>query len=88
MILSAPDEAKLDAAAREIAAAAPAADGVAVFGPAEPALGVVRGRWRRRFLVQADRNVDVSAYMRAWRSRFKAPAAVRVVIDIDPYSFL
>ena len=88
MILSAPDEAKLKAAARAIAAAAPAADGVSVFGPAEPALGVVRGRWRRRFLVQAEKNVDVSAYMRAWRGRFKPPTAVRVVIDIDPYSFL
>ncbi|MEO1039193.1 MAG: primosomal protein N' [Pseudomonadota bacterium] len=88
IILSAPDEARLEAAAREIAAAAPASDGVSVFGPAEPPLGVVRGRWRRRFLVQAERKVDISAYMRAWRGRFKTPSAVRVTIDIDPYSFL
>ncbi|MGJ3232077.1 MAG: primosomal protein N' [Oceanicaulis sp.] len=88
MILSAPDPHVLDDAARAIAKAAPAAEGVEVFGPAEPPLGVVRGRWRRRFLVQADRKVDVSAYMRAWTSRIKPPAAVRVSVDIEPYSFL
>ncbi len=88
MILSAPDAGLVDSAARDIAAAAPAAAGVQVFGPAEPPLGVVRGRWRRRFLVQAERNVDVSAYMRAWTARIKPPSAVRVSVDIEPYSFL
>lgn len=88
MILSAPDPQVLDDAARAIAKAAPAAEGVEVFGPAEPPLGVIRGRWRRRFLVQADRKVDVSAYMRAWTARIKPPAAVRVSVDIEPYSFL
>ncbi len=88
MILSGPDPQILDDAARAIAKAAPAAEGVEVFGPAEPALGVVRGRYRRRFLVQADKNVDVSAYMRAWTARIKPPSAVRVTVDIEPYSFL
>ncbi len=88
MILSAPDAALVDSAAKDIAAAAPVAEGVQVFGPAEPPLGVVRGRWRRRFLVQAERNVDVSAYMRAWTARIKPPSAVRVSVDIEPYSFL
>lgn len=88
LILSAPDAALVDRAARDIASAAPVADGVQVFGPAEAPLGVVRGRWRRRFLVQADRNVDVSAYMRAWSKRIKPPSSVRVSVDIEPYSFL
>ena len=88
LVLSAPDEAKANEAGRAIAAAAPLADGVQVFGPADAPLSVVRGRWRKRFLVQADKGVDLSAYMRAWRARFRAPNAVRVAIDIDPYSFL
>ncbi|PWE18228.1 primosomal protein N' [Marinicauda salina] len=88
LILSGPDPATLDRAAKEIAAAAPLAEGVEVFGPAEPPLGVVRGRWRRRFLVQADRQVDVSAYMRAWAERFKTPSSIRASIDIEPHSFL
>ncbi len=88
LILSAPDEKLADDAARMIAAAAPLADGVQVLGPAEAPLAVVRGRWRRRFLIQAEKGVDVSAYMRAWTERFRAPSAVRVSVDIEPHSFL
>lgn len=88
MILSGPDPEALETIARAIAAAAPLADGVEVFGPADPPLGVVRGRWRKRFLVQADRQVDISAYMRAWTQRFRTPPSIRVNVDIEPYSFL
>ena len=88
LIVSAPDAGLVEAACRTIAAAAPSADGVDVFGPAEPPLAVIRGRWRRRFLVQADRSVDMSAFMRAWTERFKTPSNVRVTVDIEPYSFL
>jgi primosomal protein N' (replication factor Y) len=38
--------------------------------------------------VRADRAVDLSAYMATWRARVRPPAAIRVAIDIDPYSFL
>ncbi|KAA5803646.1 primosomal protein N' [Alkalicaulis satelles] len=88
LILSGPDPEALETISRSIAAAAPLADGVEVFGPADPPLSVVRGRWRKRFLVQAGRQVDISAYMRAWASRFKTPPSIRVSLDIEPYSFL
>lgn len=88
LIVSGPEPQQLDEACTHIARAAPLADDVEVFGPAEAPLGVVRGRYRRRFLVQAKKTVDVSAYMRAWMGRIKPPSAVRVVLDIEPYSFL
>jgi primosomal protein N' (replication factor Y) len=49
---------------------------------------MVRGWRRRRFIAQAGRAIDLSAFMGAWRAAFKVPASVRVTIDIDPYSFL
>lgn len=88
LVLSGPDPARLEETAREIAAAAPLAEGVEVFGPADAPLAVIRGRWRKRFLVQAGRKVDVSAYMRAWMARVKIPSAIRASVDIEPYSFL
>ncbi|WP_445928942.1 primosomal protein N' [Marinicauda pacifica] len=88
LILSGPEPERLENCAREVAAAAPHAEGVEVFGPADAPLAVVRGRWRKRFLVQAERRVDVSAYMRAWMARVKIPAAIRSSVDIEPYSFL
>jgi len=78
----------VEEAAAAFAAKAPVADGVEIWGPAEPPLAIVRGWHRRRVLVRADKEVDISAYVRAWRARVKTPASVRVSVDIDPYSFV
>lgn len=88
VILSGPDAASLESFCQAMAKAAPNAEGVDVFGPADAPLGLVRGRRRKRFLVRADRSVDLAAYMQTWRARVKLPGSVRLIIDIDPYSFL
>jgi primosomal protein N' (replication factor Y) len=88
VIASGPDAAALEAYVEALAAVIPNAEGVEVFGPADAPLALVRGRRRKRFLVRAERNVDLQGFMAAWRARAKVPNSVRVVIDIDPYSFL
>jgi primosomal protein N' (replication factor Y) len=88
VIVSGLDATQLEAFVRAMAQAAPNTEGVEVYGPADAPLGLIRGRRRKRFLVRADRAVDLSAYMATWRARVKPPASVRVAIDIDPYSFL
>jgi primosomal protein N' (replication factor Y) len=88
VILSSPDAAKLEEVARALAAAAPNADGVDVYGPADAPLALIRGRRRKRFLVRTDRRIDIQAYLMAWRARVRVPASVRVTLDVDPYSFL
>ena len=73
---------------RALAAAVPNAEAIEVYGPADAPLALVRGRRRKRFLVRADRTVDLQAFMSAWRARVRVPNSVRVTVDIDPYSFL
>ncbi len=88
VIVSAIDPVQLEGFVQIMAKAAPNSAGVEVYGPADAPLGLIRGRRRKRFLVRADRAVDLSAYMATWRARVKPPAAIRIAIDIDPYSFL
>ncbi|HVM80741.1 MAG TPA: primosomal protein N' [Stellaceae bacterium] len=88
LILSAPDDEAVDFAARAFARAAPHLRGVEILGPAPAPLAVLRGRHRRRFLLKAERGVNVQAALRAWLAPVKVPSAVRVQIDVDPYSFL
>ena len=82
------DPQSVEAAAGRFAAAAPLTDGVEIWGPAEPPRALVRGWHRRRIIVRADKAVDISAYLRAWKMRVKIPPSIRVTIDVDPYSFM
>jgi primosomal protein N' (replication factor Y) len=88
VIASGPDPVALEAYVNALAAVTPNAEGVEVFGPADAPLALVRGRRRKRFLVRADRTVDLQGFLSAWRARAKIPGSVRVTIDVDPYSFL
>ena len=88
MILSAPTAQLVDEIALQIIQQAPNGEGIEVFGPAPAPIAVLRGRHRRRFLVKSPKNIDLSAYMTAWIARLKLPNAVRMSVDIDPYSFL
>src|SRR5690606_26567831 len=71
VIVSGEDPRSLEDFAKVMAAAAPNAEGVDVYGPADAPLALIRGRRRKRFLVRAERNVDLSAYLATWRARVK-----------------
>ncbi len=86
--VSAVDPEAADFAASALARAAPQLPGVSVLGPAPAPLAVLRGRHRRRFLVKAGRAVQIQAVVREWLARVRLSGAVRLQIDIDPYSFL
>ncbi len=88
IILSAPTAEQANESAAALSAAQPNATGVEVWGPAPAPITILRGRHRRRFLIRSDRNVDLSAFLSAWKERVKLPNAVRVALDIEPYSFM
>jgi primosomal protein N' (replication factor Y) len=87
LIVSGPDEARVDAVARALGRAAPHEPGITVFGPAPAPLSLLRGRHRRRLLLKAERSVNVQQVLRAWLGRVDVPDAVRVQVDVDPYGF-
>ncbi|MEP5247760.1 MAG: primosomal protein N', partial [Alphaproteobacteria bacterium] len=74
--------------AREMSRRVPRTDDVSVLGPAPAPLALLRGRTRLRFLVKAGRNVNIQNFIHAWLDGMKIPNAVRVSVDVDPYSFM
>jgi primosomal protein N' (replication factor Y) (superfamily II helicase) len=88
VIVSAADAESCDFAAHALGRAAPQLPGVAVLGPAPAPLAILRGRHRRRFLIKAERQVNLQAVMRDWLSRVRLGGSARLQVDIDPYSFL
>ena len=69
--------------------ALPAPEHVQMWGPAEAPIARIRGRWRYRLLVKAPRAANVQHYVRDVLAAAPSPrAGVRVIVDVDPYSFL
>jgi primosomal protein N' (replication factor Y) (superfamily II helicase) len=74
--------------ARKLLSAAPQAEGLRLFGPADAPVAMVRGRHRVRLLAQSARDFDLSGYVRFWLSSAeRATGNLRVQVDIDPMSF-
>ena len=88
IILSSRDDTKLHEAMRLLAANRPAFDHVDCFGPAMAPLAFLKGRHRARFLLRAEKTIDLQQILRSWIADVKLPKQVRLHIDIDPYSFL
>jgi primosomal protein N' (replication factor Y) len=87
IILSSHDGDAVRAAGRALAKVAPAARGVKVWGPTPAFYSLLRGQTRERLLVQAEKYVDIQAYLRAWLASATIAKSVRLTVDVDPVSF-
>jgi len=89
LIVSANEHDPAFAYAKSILAAAPMADGLKLFGPADAPVAMVRGRHRVRLLAQSGKDFDLSGYVRFWLEQApRATGNLRVQVDIDPQSFM
>jgi len=61
--------------------------GARLYGPAPAPIARIRGRHRVRLLVKADKGAPIQAAVAEWAGQLKAPANLRIQIDIDPQSF-
>jgi primosomal protein N' (replication factor Y) len=75
--------------AKTLISAAPMAEGVRLFGPADAPVAMIRGRHRVRLLAQSGKDFDLSGYVRFWLSSAEKPKGdLKIQIDIDPMSFM
>ena len=62
--------------------------GIRIWGPVPAPLARRRDRWRWRFLAMGPRSQSMQRHLANWRNSVVAPRTVRVVLDVDPQSFL
>ncbi len=62
--------------------------GLHILGPAPAPLSRLRGKYRERFLVKAAKNLAIQDHVRAWIGSQPHSRALKVQVDIDPYSFV
>jgi len=88
VILSGADMADVLKQGRNLAAVAPAGQGLDFVGPAPAPMARVRGQFRYRMLVHAPKDTKVQPIIRAWVDSAAKISGVRIKVDIDPYSFM
>jgi primosomal protein N' (replication factor Y) len=89
LIVSANDHDNATNFARLLLSAAPMADGVRLFGPADAPVAMIRGRHRVRLLAQSGKDFDLSGYVRFWLASAEKPKGdLKIQVDIDPMSFM
>ena len=89
LIVSANEQEAAFGFAKQLLGAAPMADGLKLFGPADAPIAMIRGRHRVRLLAQSGKDFDLSGYVRFWLEQGpKVSGNLRVQVDIDPQSFL
>jgi primosomal protein N' (replication factor Y) len=62
--------------------------GVVIIGPSPSPIYYMRKQYRYRFVVMAQRDINIQNLLRAWLESGHLSAAVKVKVDIDPYNFL
>ncbi len=88
IIVSGKHESQVDEVARELGKCAPQAENINTLGPAPAPFYRLRGNFRRRLLVRADKNVNIQKAIDDWLGLVKVPSTVRIQVDIDPQSFM
>jgi primosomal protein N' (replication factor Y) len=88
LIVSANEHDAAQGFAKKLLSAAPHAEGLKLYGPADAPIAMVRGRHRVRLLAQSPRDFDLSGYVRFWlENAERVTGNLRVQVDIDPQSF-
>ncbi len=87
IIVSGRDENQVKEVAQILGQVAPQGDKIQTLGPAEAPMYRLRGKFRRRLLVRAEKAIDIQKTIKHWLKSVKIPSGVKVQIDIDPQSF-
>ena len=88
IIVAGRDEREVIEISKELGRTAPQQEGILTLGPAPAPFARLRGKFRYRLLVQADKNLNIQKTIAGWVGGVKIPSTVRVYVDIDPQSFL
>ncbi len=88
IIVSGKDEQLVMDTAKALGKIAPQGKGIQTLGPAEAPFYRLRGNYRRRLLVRADKTLDIQKAIAGWLGQVKVPSKIRIYTDIDPQSFL
>jgi primosomal protein N' (replication factor Y) len=88
VIVEADKEKTLKKYCDDLSKAAPQLLGGKIMGPIPAQIYQIRNWYRMRFLVSGDERANLQPIVRNWINKIKAPANVRIKIDVNPQNFM
>nr|MBT6355099.1 primosomal protein N' [Pelagibacteraceae bacterium] len=61
---------------------------VDVLGPVEAPINLLKGQYRYRILLKGKSRKNLNIFTKKMVSSLKIPSTIRVIIDVDPYTFM
>ena len=89
IILSSKNKTNLDIACELLRKQMPInINNLTVYGPIDAPLSYIKNNYRKRFLMIADKKLNLQFIIKKWIENIKFPYNVVVKVDIDPYNFM
>ena len=88
IILSGASKAKVETFANNLVKGYILEKGIDILGPVEAPLFLLRGRYRYRLLIKGDKRNKLNAFTRKMIEKTPVPSTIRLIIDVDPYTFM
>ena len=88
VIISGSSKANVEKSAQQLVYSRKNSDEVAVLGPVEAPINLLKGQYRYRILLKGNSRKKLNIFTKKMINSNKIPSTVRVVIDVDPYTFM
>lgn len=75
-------------AADQLAINMPETSNIIVLGPSPAPIFMVRKRYRYRFIIKSNKNINLQKIISNWLLKIKLSPRAKIKVDIDPYTFL
>ena len=82
------DNKNVEKSAQQLVYSRKISDEVVVLGPVEAPINLLKGQYRYRNLLKGNSRKKLKVFTKKMINSNKIPSTVRVVIDVDPYTFM
>ena len=88
LILSGSSKAKTETYAKKIIQSSKTPDNLSILGPVEAPIFLMRGHYRFRILIKGNNRKILNKFTKFILQRCPTPPSIKLVVDVDPYSFM
>ena len=88
IILSGSSKAKTKMYGRKIIQASKTPENISILGPVEAPIFLLRGKYRFRILIKGNNRRMLNKFTRFMINKCPTPSSIKLIIDVDPYSFM